>query len=185
MEFTPVPHPSPTLSRGRVVGALLVLVPVAILVFLPTVLGLHRYVVADDAMDGDRDGSIGRGAVALTREVPAADLRVGDVIAFRPPVEAGADPGPSVTRRVVAIEAGAATTRGDRNDHDDPWLLDVTGESYPQVVASVPWIGYPFSGDAGQGGWVVLACGAIVMLVLSAAPWRRLRERPPEAHPAG
>ena len=34
VEITPVPHPSPALSRGRVVGALLVIGPLIVLVFL-------------------------------------------------------------------------------------------------------------------------------------------------------
>lgn len=178
MEITPVPHPSSALSRGRVVGALLVIGPVIVLVFLPTVLGLHRYVVADDSMAGDRDGSIARGSVALTRDVPAIDLQVGDVITFRPPVQDGLEPGSSVTRRIVAIDDGAALTRGDGQDSDDPWRLDVTEDTYPRVVFAVPWIGYPFSGDAGQGGWMVLVTASVIALLLSAAgPWRRRRER--------
>lgn len=178
MEITPEPSLSPAISRGRVLGALLVLGPVVVLVFLPTVLGLHRYVVADDAMEGEVDGSIGLGAVALTRDVPATDLRAGDVITFRPPAGEGVRAGASVTRRIVSIDAGVATTRGDHHDYDDPWQLDVTQDTYPKVVAAVPWIGYPFSGDAGQGGWVVLTAASIVMLGLSAAsPWRRVRER--------
>jgi len=178
VEITPVPHPSPALSRGRVVGALLVIGPVIVLVFLPSVLGLQRYVVADDAMAGDRDGSIGRGSVALTREVPATDLRVGDVITFRPPAPDGLEPGQSVTRRIVAIDDGVAVTRGDGQGYDDPWTLDVTEDTFPRVVLAVPWIGYPFSGEAGQGGWVVLALAAILALLLAAlGPWRRHRER--------
>jgi len=178
MEFTPEPHPSPALSRGRIVGALLVLGPVIVLVFLPTVMGLHRYVVADDAMTGDRDGSLGRGAVALTRDVPATDLEEGDVIAFRPPVDEGGPASESVTRRIVSIQDGLAVTRGDHHDYDDPWQLDVTEDTYPKVVAAVPWIGYPFSGEAGQGGWVVLTTAAGMMLFFAAVgPWRRLRER--------
>jgi signal peptidase len=174
MEITPEPHPTPALSRGRVVGALLVLGPVIVLVFLPTVLGLQRYVVADDSMAGDREGSIGRGAVALTRDVPATDLRAGDVISFRPPVAAGTRSGETVTRRIVSIEGGVAVTRGDHNDQDDPWQLDVTRDTYPRVVTAVPWIGYPFSGDAGRGGWVVLTTLSAVMLFLAVlGPVRR------------
>ena len=86
MEITPVPRPAPAIGRGRVVVALLVLGPVVVLVFLPSVLGLHRYVVADRSMDGGLEGSIGRGSVALTREVPGTDLTIGDVIVFRPPL---------------------------------------------------------------------------------------------------
>jgi signal peptidase len=185
MEITPAPRSSPAMSRGRVVGVLLVLAPVVVLVFLPAVLGLHRYVVADGAMDGGGDGSIPRGSVALTREVPAVDLVVGDVITFRPPVENDVEPGSSVTRRIVAIDEGLASTRGDGHDHDDPWLLDVSEDTYPRVVVAVPWVGLPFSGAVGQGGWVVLVSTVAVTLAVSAAlPWRRLRERRHDARGA-
>jgi signal peptidase len=185
VEITPVPHSTPAVSRGRVLGALLVIAPVIGLVFLPAVLGLHRYVVADGAMEGDAEGSIGLGSVALTRAVPAADLEVGDVVVFRPPVEDGASAGGSVTRRIVAIEDGLARTRGDNEDADDPWLVDVTTGTYPRVVLAVPWIGHPFSGQAGQGGWLLLVAatgGALVLAV--AVPWRRARQRKRPSHPA-
>jgi hypothetical protein len=166
------------LSRGRVIGVLLVIGPVILLVFLPTVMGLHRYVVADDAMAGDVDGSIGKGSVALTREVAAADLVVGDVIAFRPPADEAGSQSVSVTRRIVSIDGGVARTRGDNMAVDDAWRLDVSTGTFPRVVLAVPWVGQPFAGEAGQGGWLVLV-GAIVLLLLLAlvAPWRRVRER--------
>ena len=176
MEITPVPHPTPTLSRGRVLGALLVLGPVIVLVFLPTVLGLDRYVVADSAMQGDADGSISRGSVALTREVPATDLVVGDVITFRPPAQQTRPAGGSVTRRIVSIEDGVALTRGDNMDARDPWRLDVSAETYARVVVAVPWVGQPFSGRAGQGGWVLLVGTTVALLVLAlVTPRGRLR----------
>lgn len=185
MEFTPVPHPTPAISRGRVLAALLVIGPVIVLVFLPTVLGLHRYVVADRAMEGSGDGSIQRGSVALTREVPATDLTIGDVIVFRPPVAAGGSAGDSVTRRIVAIQRGVARTRGDNKDVDDPWRLDVSTSTYPRVEFVVPWIGYPFTGQAGQGGWLLLVAMIVVALTLAmVAPWRRARQRQRPGHPA-
>ena len=178
-----MPHLSPAISRGRVIGALLVVGPVIVLVFLPTVLGLQRFVVTDDAMVGPGDGSIDRGSIALTRSVPAEDLEVGDVIAFRPPVDDGVEPGASVTRRIVAIEDGVAVTRGDGRDAPDPWRIDVTQDTYPQVVLSVPWIGYPFVADAGQGGWMVLVMASIAALLLAAiGQWRQHRQRLQEAH---
>jgi signal peptidase I len=178
VEITPVPRPPPTFTRGRVLGAFLVIGPVIVLVFLPTVMGLQRYVVADSAMEGDADGSIGRGAVALARDVPATDLVVGDVITFRPPVDDGPSPDGLVTRRIVSIEDGIAVTRGDNQDLSDPWRLDVTSDTYPRVVLAVPWIGYPFSGGAGEGGWLVLVAAIAVALSLAViTPWRRRRQR--------
>jgi signal peptidase I len=178
VEIAPVPHPTPAISRGRVLGTLLVIGPVIVLVFLPTVLGLQRHVVADRAMEGTAEGSIGRGSVALTRAVPSADLAVGDVIVLRPPVEDGTSAGGSVTRRIVAIKDGVARTRGDNLQVDDPWRLDVSTSTYPRVEFVLPWVGYPFAGQAGQGGWVLLAAAIGVALVLAAAvQWRQRRTR--------
>ena len=81
MEIAPVPHRSTRPEWRRLAIGLVVLVPVVLLVLLPAVLGFERYVVTDRAMDG----SVSRGSVVLAREVPPTDLRVGDVISFRPP----------------------------------------------------------------------------------------------------
>ena len=67
-------------------------------------------------------------------------------------------------------------------DSADPWRLDVSRSTYPRVVFVVPWVGYPFSGQAGEGGWVLLAMAAAIALLLSVAlPWRQLRGRRQQA----
>jgi signal peptidase I len=90
------------------------------------------------------------GTVVLTR--PDGDVRVGDVITFRPPAP---EPPRSVTHRVVALEAGPGgpgfRTRGDINGAVDPWVVhapDLTG----RVVAVLPGL-----------GWLVRALPALVV----------------------
>ena len=164
MEIAPVPHRA---SRGewrRLALGLLVLGPVVLLVVLPAVLGLQRYVVTDRSMDG----SLGRGSVVLAREVPAEDLEVGDVITFRPPTDSSDD---RVTRRIVAIKHGLATTRADSTGSNDLWSVPVTSPStYPRVWLGVPYLGYPFVLD---GGWVLLVAAALAALVATFATRRR------------
>jgi len=163
VEIAPVPHRS---SRGewrRLALGLGVLVPVVLLVLLPTVLGLDRYVITDSSMDG----SLGRGSVVLAREVPPGDLRVGDVITFRPPGGAADE---RVTRRVVAIDETVARTRADGRGKTDRWVLPLDASSYARVWLGIPWIGYPFVVD---GGWVVLALVAVAAFVLALAAGRR------------
>jgi len=167
VEITPVPHPAPTLSRGRVLGALLLVGPVIVLVVLPAVLGLDRYVVADAAMEGEAAGSLGKGSVALTRDVPAADLETGDVITFRPPVEQGRPASGPVTRRIVSIQDGVAWTQADNLDQNDPWRLDVSTGTYSRVVFAVPLVGYPFTREAGLVGWLLLLVTTATGLVLA------------------
>jgi signal peptidase len=163
LEIAPVPHRS---SRGewrrRTLG-LLVLAPVVLLVLVPAVLGLQRYVVTDRSMEG----SLARGSVVLAREVPTTDLEVGDVITFRPPA---AESDERVMRRIVAIEDGVATTRSDAGGSKDTWTVPLRDESYARVWLGVPWIGYPFVMD---GGWVLLASAALAAFVLALATGRR------------
>ena len=102
-------------SRRRFALGLLVLAPVVLLVLLPAVLGLQRYVVTDRSMDGVP----GRGSVVLAREVPAADLEVGDVITFRLRRTASSD------ERVHPPDRGH---RGRRRHHAQ---ADTTGSTDP------------------------------------------------------
>jgi signal peptidase I len=178
VEIAPVPHRSVRGERRRLAVGLLVLAPVVLLVLLPTVLGLDRYVTTDRAMEG----SLGRGSVVLAREVPPTDLQVGDVITFRPPDAAGADSDSRVTRRVVAIDDGVATTRSDATGFTDPWTLTLTGSSYARVWLSVPWIGYPFLMD---GGWLLLVLAAAVALSLAVSAGRRAPQKALRAPRAG
>jgi signal peptidase I len=167
LEIAPVPHRSTRGEWRRLALALLVLAPVVLLVLLPAVLGLQRYVVTDRSMEG----SLARGSVVLARDVPPPDLQVGDVITFRPP---GGRSDERVTRRIVAIENGAATTRADLTGTTDPWALPLTSASYPRVWLGVPYVGYPFVMD---GGWVLLAGAALAALVLALTTGRRAPQK--------
>jgi signal peptidase len=163
LEIAPVPHRS---SRGewrRLALALTVLVPVVLLVLLPAVVGLDRYVVTDRSMDG----SLARGSVVLARDVPPSDLHVGDVISFRPP---GGRSDERVTRRIVAVHGGVAVTVADRPGAAEPLTLRLEASSYSRVWLGIPWIGYPFVVD---GGWVALAVVAAAAFVLALTTGRR------------
>ena len=175
MEIAPVPHRSTRGERRRLALGLLVMAPVVLLVLLPAVLGLDRYVITDSAMDG----SMGRGSVVLAREVPPTDLRVGDVISFTPPGQPGDD---RVTRRISSIDHGEATTAGDATGRTDPWRLPLSDAAYARIWVSVPWIGYPFAMD---GGWVLLALCAIGAVALAAAAGRVSAPRTARAARAG
>jgi signal peptidase len=162
LEIAPVPHRSARGEWRRRALVLLVLAPVVLLVLLPAVLGLQRYVVTDRSMDG----SLGRGSVVLAREVPPADLEVGDVITFPLP-ESSSDE--RVTRRIVAIKHGVAITQADTTGSRDRLAVRLTGPSYARVLLGVPWIGYPFVMD---GGWILLVAAALAALVTALATGR-------------
>jgi signal peptidase I len=162
MEIAPVPHRATRGEKRRLALGLLILAPVVLLVLLPAVLGLDRYVVTERGLEG----AVGRGSVVLAREVPPSDLRVGDVITFRPP---GGASGERVTRRIVSIRDGAATTEGD-GAQAEPWVVPLTGSAYDRVWLGIPWIGLPFVVD---GGWVLLVIAAAAAMAMAVvAGWR-------------
>lgn len=156
VEIAPVPHRATRSERRRLALGLLVLVPVVLLVLLPAVLGLDRYVITDSSMDG----SLGRGSVALARDAAPSDLRAGDLITFRSPDNESDE---RVTRRIVAIDNGVATTESDRTGQD-PWTVPLDHSTYARVWLSLPWIGYPFVMD---GGWMLLALAAAGALAMA------------------
>jgi signal peptidase len=157
VEIAPVPHRATRGERTRLVLGLLVLAPVVLLVLLPAVLGLDRYVMTESGMAG----AVDRGSVVLAHEVAPTDLHVGDVVTYQPPAGASDE---RVTRRIVALDGGVAVTRADRSGVADPWTLPLTDPTYTRVWVSVPWIGYPFVLD---GGWLLLGAPAAVALVLA------------------
>ena len=150
-------QPAPS-GWSRLLVALGIFVPVTVLALLPISLGLERYVVTSDAMAP----SIDRGAVVLERTVPVSDLRAGDVITFRPPGHSGAQG--RVTRRIVSIEAGRASTRADARAADDPWTLPLDRPTEQRVVAALPYVGYVYLALVGSSR--ALAAGALAIGVV-------------------
>jgi signal peptidase len=180
MEITTSPHrPAPT-PWGRLLALVVILGPVTVLVLLPIGLGLQRYVMTGDSMAGDRPDSIGRGSVVLERVVPVDDLRLGDVITYRPPASAGVDG--MVTHRIVAIDTNGITTQGDANVEPDPWRLSPEVDTVPRVVFTVPWVGYAYLVLADPILWVLLAAAILTLGLLVVTGVRRSRAT---ARPAG
>jgi signal peptidase I len=133
----------PTMAKalGKVAGYMLWLAAllVAILLagtFIPTVFGLDSSIVASGSMKP----AMQVGSVALTREVDARSIAVGDIINFRRPGE-----GVTTTHRVVdrKVEAGQVvfTTKGDANASPDPNPVYVD-RNINKVEYVVPAAGY-------------------------------------------
>jgi signal peptidase len=120
------------LAAGVLLGALLV---------LPALAGYQRYAIVSGSMTGTYD----RGSVVFDEVVPVADLKVGDVITYRPP--AGSGPKGLVTHRIAAItlDRGGSRiyrTKGDANAVADPWTFTLAGPEQARVRASVPYLGF-------------------------------------------
>jgi signal peptidase I len=159
VEFRPVPHRAPLAGRLWLIVAGAILLPVILLVVMPAVLGLHRYVVSSDALAG----SVGRGSLIFADREPAASLKVGDVISFDPP----GDPGDMVTREVASLSTDGVRTR-TANGAVDAWTLPLSG-SADRMVVHVPLLGYPFLGSVDRTMWLLLASVPLAAIALAVA----------------
>jgi signal peptidase len=129
----------------RVVGGaaglgLVALLAIAVLMLVPLVLGLERYVISGRSMGS----SLPRGSIAYSEVVPVGRIRVGDTITYRPPAAA---PGRLVTHRVVWLGRDGRghrilRTRGDANAAPDPWTFWLSGPTQARVVFHVPLAGF-------------------------------------------
>jgi signal peptidase len=131
------------------VGLVLVLT-LALLMLLPSLLGYHRYVI----VSGSMEPTIPTGSVVYDKDIPVADLVVGDVITFVPPPEfAITSP---VTHRIFEIaeapdaqkdEAAAGRTfrtKGDANEDPDPWKMVLQHPTQDRVEQHLPYVGYVY-----------------------------------------
>lgn len=170
MELTPVPTRPSLMGRLWLLVVVAVAAPLVLLVVLPGALGLQRYVVTNDAL-GD---TVPRGSLTFAEMVPAADLEVGDVITFRPPIGVADDS--YVTRRVVSATEKGIRTGGDGTG-TDPWVLPTSGER-SRVLVHVPYIGYPFISGVHPAIWIMLASVPMVAVLLAVlADVDRARQR--------
>ena len=187
-------HRRPAQALGRRLGSLLVssLLLVATLAGLaylaPTLLGYERYVITGGSMSG----SIEKGAVAFEKDVPVADLAVGDVITYQPPADSGVTN--LVTHRIIDIatsESGAPLfrTQGDANPQPDPWSFSLTAPDQPVVEFHVPHVGWALVALADRdtrllvigvpAGLIALASGVELIGALRSGGRRRDRAEAP------
>jgi signal peptidase I len=130
-------RPLQTIARTatRLLAGLVVVLAAVYVVLL--VAGLKPVAV----YSGSMEPTLGVGALALDRVVPARDVRVGDVITFTDPYMKNR----LVTHRVTKIldtkNGRAYRTKGDANPNRDPWAIRLTG-NVGRVSFSVPFAGY-------------------------------------------
>lgn len=125
------------------------LVALGAVMLVPPLLGYERYVIEGGSMGS----ALPQGSVAYEEVVPAAQVRVGDVITYRPPGAARL-----VTHRVVWIGRGRRLqTRGDANAVADPWRFTLPARAQARVAFHIPLAGYALA---------ALAVRAVRMLVI-------------------
>lgn len=128
------------------------------------VTGLRPLVVKSGSMEP----TIPTGGMVLVRTIPAAEIRVGDVVAVDRPDNT------RVTHRVVEVEkrgvTASLTLKGDANDDVDP--LPVVVADAGRLVLSIPSIGRVSAFFASAQGGFVLGC----IVTAFALPVLRRRE---------
>lgn len=142
-------------AKGKVGEALLTLAALLGLATMGLTLfaaqsGLQPLVVKSGSMEP----TIHTGGMVLMRKVPAADIRVGDVLAVERPDRT------RVTHRVVTVKHMGATAeltlKGDANEDPDP--IPVTVSEAGRLVHTLPMIGRGSAFLASAKGGFVLGC---------------------------
>lgn len=127
---------------GLVVNLLLVTFALAAVAYVaPSLFGYDRYVITGGSMSG----TIEKGSVVFSKNTPAADLEVGDVITYQPPADSGVST--LVTHRILTMEPGESgstvfRTQGDANPDPDPWTFSLVDAEQPVVQHAVPKVGW-------------------------------------------
>jgi signal peptidase len=157
--------------------ALLAAVIAAMLVLLPSLVGLQRYAIVSGSMTGTYD----RGSLVLDRVVPVADLKVGDAITYKPP--RGAGPDHLITHRIAWIGHDSAggrvyRTKGDANATADPWTFSLSGPGQARVTASVPYVGFVLMAISRKDvrTWVIVLPALLIAFFTLTSLWRTLGE---------
>ncbi|MCW2765340.1 MAG: signal peptidase [Nocardioides sp.] len=139
------------LTAGAILGVLCIVVMLA-----GATLGVRPLVFRSGSMAP----AIDTGALALSRTVPAAELRRGDIVSV---LDAG---GTRVTHRVVNVAAQGErrqlTLQGDANDKPDTEVYTVTEAQ--RVLFHVPRLGYVVGWLTGPIGIFLLGLYAALLL---------------------
>lgn len=133
---------TPRRTVGRAAGwlALACGLALALAVLVPALLGYHRFVITGDSMSGSYD----RGSLLFSKEVPVSELRVGDVITYTPPPDAGQEG--LVTHRIVSVMPRNGElvlhTQGDANEDPDPWRFVLDEPTQARAAFGIPYLGF-------------------------------------------
>jgi signal peptidase len=172
------------LARARGVLSSLMLAgafALAAMMLIPALLGYERYVVTGGSMTG----SIDRGSIVFDKPVPVADLKVGDVITYKPPPDAHVSG--LVTHRIVwvgrdAHGGRAFRTKGDANASPDSWHFTLHAPTQARVVAHVPLVGYALAALGSRNvRMLVIGLPALMIgIAVAVRLWRDPEDEAPE-----
>jgi signal peptidase I len=111
---------------------------VIVAMVVPALLGMSRYVITGGSMTG----TIAKGSIIYCDLTPTDQLRVGDIITFRPPGYES-----TLTHRIIDIVPGqdgrsVYRTKGDFNEAADPWSVHLVEPQQARYVFHIPYVGY-------------------------------------------
>jgi signal peptidase len=161
-------------------AATVMVVFIALVMFLPGLLGYERYVITGGSMEGTFE----RGSVIFAEPVPVEELEIGDVITYDPPPEAHTDG--LVTHRIYRIDADAKgervfQTKGDANLTPDPWRFTLDKGTQARVqYLHLPLVGY-LPAALGKRDLRILFIGLPALLLAVGVVARMWREAGAEA----
>lgn len=155
------------LAHRTVVALATTVAVVAMCLSLLQLAGVFRIV---PVLSGSMSGYAETGDAVVLRPVATADLRVGDVIAFHPPLPNA----PLTLHRVVEREhvdgRVAVRTRGDANAATDPWLAqlveDTTWRTNDVVLAGAGRPVLLLQDPRVRLAWLALTIGTVLAMVL-------------------
>ena len=114
-------------------------------------------------LSGSMEPAIHTGSVVIVQPVAAETIKVGDVISYRRTEE----PDITFTHRVSQVlqpgPSPVLRTRGDANQVEDPWDLQLRGSAWKYVVA-VPYAGFVFTYAQTAGGrlWTLIVPAVVL-----------------------
>ena len=164
---------------SKVLGplALLAAFGLAAIMLVPAALGYQRYVITTGSMSGTHDA----GSLIFDERVPVDDLRVGDVITYRPPAKAQV-PG-LVTHRVFSVVPDATgkplfRTKGDANGAADEFTFVPQETHMNRVVGGVPHVGHAYAFLNTKHGrlLVFMIPGLLIAFAAVSSLWREAGE---------
>ena len=164
-----------TVIRHLARGAATLITGVAVLAAVAAGLLVWAGYRPQPVLSGSMQPHLPIGSITIAKSVPAASIRVGDVITFQRP--AGRS---TITHRVVRIRDRHGerlfTTKGDANPTPDPWQLGLPG-NVGRNVADVPYVGYAavWAGRPAVRAAVVVLLTLLLMFGALRAIWRPSR----------
>jgi signal peptidase len=150
-------------------GLVFILLAVALFVIVIPRMGWR----VDAVLSGSMEPQLKVGGVVVTRPLSSDPVQPGDIITFYSPLIKQ-----MITHRVVSVESGELVyfrTKGDANDHPDPFIVPAPNVS-GKVCFHVPYLGFAMQAIKTPLGILLtlLIPGAIVIVMEATNIWRAL-----------